>query len=338
MIYPYRSMASSIQEPSANCWGITEGAAGMVSQVKGLAEAVGCPYVLHTSHVRQPWKSMLTNCVPLASWVFKQSEMFDADPPRLVITCGRQAVLSALYLKKRYQSRIITVHIQNPRIDPRRFDLVISPRHDEMTGPNVLQSFGAIHHITPEVLAEARRNALSREQRLPASPFVAVLLGGPSRYYVYSNSDVERFEAKLLSLVRNGTRLLILPSRRTPVALIDRFHERFSADNMVWLREGENPYLAALALATHIIVTCDSASMISEAAATGKPVYVEYMAEHRHPRRFRRLHASFEESGITRPFQAELSEWTYEVPNDTAVAGQLIRDRMEMSHVTAESA
>ena len=33
----------------------------------------------------------------------------------------------------------------------------------------------------------------------------------------------------------------------------------------------ENPYLAALAVADAIVVTCDSVSMTSEAAATGKP-------------------------------------------------------------------
>ena len=33
-------------------------------------------------------------------------------------------------------------------------------------------------------------------------------------------------------------------------------------------------YLSALAISENIIVTCDSSSMISEAALTGKPIYI----------------------------------------------------------------
>ena len=36
-------------------------------------------------------------------------------------------------------------------------------------------------------------------------------------------------------------------------------------------------YLSSLKLADHIVVTCDSTSMISEAAMTGKPIYVAHM-------------------------------------------------------------
>ena len=36
----------------------------------------------------------------------------------------------------------------------------------------------------------------------------------------------------------------------------------------------EKAYLSGLSLAKYIVVTCDSTSMISEAALTGKPIYV----------------------------------------------------------------
>lgn len=304
----------------------------MVSQVKGLAQAVGLPYVLHTAPLRRPWKSMLIGCIPATRWIFQQPELFDADPPRLLITCGRQAVMSALYLKKRHGRRVFTVHIQDPRITPRRFDLIVSPEHDRLLGPNVVQSVGALHHITRQVLDEAARIGLAGGLPLPPPPFVTVLLGGPNRYYDFSDADMQRLEHKLVRLVRDeAIRLAILPSRRTPEAALQRFRTRFLPENSVWCRDGDNPYLAALALGTHIIVTSDSASMISEAAATGKPIYVEYLTERRYARRFRRLHDSFQRLGITRPFEGALSDWTYDVPNDTAAVGQRIRNRLESS-------
>ena len=48
-------------------------------------------------------------------------------------------------------------------------------------------------------------------------------------------------------------------------------------------------YLSSLKLADHIVVTCDSTSMISEAAMTGKPIYVAQMKPNRNNSRFRKF-------------------------------------------------
>ena len=57
-------------------------------------------------------------------------------------------------------------------------------------------------------------------------------------------------------------------------------------------------YLSAYALATYIVVTCDSISMISEAMASGKPIYVAHMKAKRNNYRFKRFFGLFEEMGI----------------------------------------
>ncbi len=38
-------------------------------------------------------------------------------------------------------------------------------------------------------------------------------------------------------------------------------------------------YLSAYALANYVVVTCDSTSMISEAATSGKPIFVAHMKD-----------------------------------------------------------
>ncbi|MGH6934195.1 MAG: ELM1/GtrOC1 family putative glycosyltransferase [Dongiaceae bacterium] len=82
---------------------------------------------------------------------------------------------------------------------------------------------------------------------------------------------------KLLSeaTAATGGSLLITTSPRTSDAVAAALQRSIRAPSHFhsWRDEGMgNPYLAFLALADRIVVTSDSASMIAEACATGKPV------------------------------------------------------------------
>jgi mitochondrial fission protein ELM1 len=126
----------------------------------------------------------------------------------------------------------------------------------------------------------------------------------------------------------NDVLLAITTSRRTPPKVATRLKKRFGQNHFVWTGDGENPYFASLAMASHIIVTGDSVSMITEASATGKPVLVEHLTERRPAQRFRRFHRMFADAGITREFEGELTDWTYEPPRDTEKVAAIIRERM----------
>jgi mitochondrial fission protein ELM1 len=68
---------------------------------------------------------------------------------------------------------------------------------------------------------------------------------------------------------------MITASRRTPAPLRDALKQLAArSSGFFWDGDGENPYLALLALADAIVVTADSANMVGEAAATGAPVLV----------------------------------------------------------------
>lgn len=323
------SLARPTTSSAEGCWTLTDGAAGIVSQVRGLSAAVGLPSIAKTTVLRNPWKRLPSAWIPTTSRVFRDPATLEAlPPPRLVVSSGRHSITASLYLKKVHGDRTFTVHIQDPKIDPARFDLVIAPQHDGLTGDNVIQSLGAIHHVTKEVLAAAAEAPPKSLLRL-GRPFVAVLLGGPNRSYDFSASDIDRLMAGLNQIVnRDAVRLAVLPSRRTPSEALRRLKEQFAVQHLVWDGEGENPYLASLALASHLVVTGDSVSMTSEAAATGKPVYTLELTEKRRARRFRRFHQSFREAGITRPFAGRLDVWHYQPPNDTAHAAALVRERI----------
>jgi len=64
--------------------------------------------------------------------------------------------------------------------------------------------------------------------------------------------------------------------------------------------------------------------MVSEAAATGKPVHVVPLDGG--SAKFARFHSAMREAGITRPFHGEIEHWSYAPPDDNARAGALIRD------------
>ena len=66
---------------------------------------------------------------------------------------------------------------------------------------------------------------------------------------------------------------------RTPKEIIDLSIREMSSCGHVVNEVDKQAYLSAYALANYIIVTCDSTSMISEAATSGKPIFVAHMKE-----------------------------------------------------------
>ena len=68
-------------------------------------------------------------------------------------------------------------------------------------------------------------------------------------------------------------------------------------------------YLSGLSLAKYIIVTCDSTSMISEAALTGKPVYIAEIKAMKNDYRFQKFKKLFNNLNITKNLSDKLEIW-----------------------------
>ena len=107
-------------------------------------------------------------------------------------------------------------------------------------------------------------------------PILSVLIGGNNRAYRLTLRRVDEIAGALASILRSGGgSVLVTPSRRTAAAGLGLLRERLEGlSTAIWDGSGENPYFAYLALADAVLVTADSVSMISEAAATGKPVHI----------------------------------------------------------------
>ena len=74
--------------------------------------------------------------------------------PDLIISCGRKSVIPSILLKKK-NKKIFTIHIQDPKVNLKNFDIIIAPEHDNLIGDNVFNSKGAIHYITESEINKA---------------------------------------------------------------------------------------------------------------------------------------------------------------------------------------
>ena len=310
---------------SPSIWAVHDGKIGMANQVLGLAEAVGLPFTEKRIAVRVPWRHLAPNL-----WVQPLSALGpDGDPmdppwPDLVIACGRNAVAPALAVKRANAGRTLWVQIQDPRFARGRADLLVVPSHDPARGANVVVTLGAVHRVTPGRLAAEAARLGDRFATLPR-PLVAVLVGGDNRVYRFAPDRFAAFAVQLAALARRGYGLMVTPSRRTGPEAEALLRERLAGlPAYVWDGTGDNPYFAMLGLADATIVTADSVSMVSEAAATGKPVHVVPLDGGSD--KFSRFHEAMAQSGITRPFRGQIEQWTYVPPDDNARAGAAIRD------------
>lgn len=311
-------------------WAVSDGRAGIENQALGLAEAVArlTAAEVERRHVRF---AGLYASLPTALQVAPQRFLAaDADRiappwPDLWIATGRASLPFSLRVKRWSGGRTFVVQTQDPRLPPDRFDLVVPPKHDGLTGANVFPIVGAPHRITPERLAEAWPAFAALLDPLPR-PRVAVLIGGKSGAFDLPPERARTMADEIAAAVQAaGGSVMLTFSRRTPAAAKAILAERLnSLPGVVWDGEGPNPLFAFLHAADHILVTEDSANMATEAASTGKPVHLLAMAGE--SAKFARLHAELEALGAARRFAGRLDAWHYSPLRETErTAAEILR-------------
>lgn len=303
---------------------MTDGVIGTENQCIGLAERVGLPFQVKRIKVRAPWRWLPPQVwiAPLAALGADGNRL--APPwPDLLIASGRKAAAPSIAVRKAAAGRTFTVQVQNPVMALDRFDLVVAPRHDRLAGPNVVSTTGSLHGLTPDVLAHAATRCAGEVADL-ARPRVLVLVGGANKVYRFGIREAETLAAQLSSLPGS---LLVTTSRRTGAEQTAALIAGLPADRaLIWDGTGDNPYPGWLGLADAVVVTGDSVNMVTEACASGRPVYVVDLPGG--SAKFRAFHDLMRAGGHTRPFEGRLDDWTPAPLDDTQAVADIIRDKL----------
>lgn len=251
------------------------------------------------------------------------------DMPHLLVTAGRQSALLSRIIGKQQPASVKRIHILNPRIDPGHFDLVITPSHDGLAGPNVVTTTGSLNVIDKTTLDHAATQWAGQYAQLP-SPRQIVLIGGSNRAYTISDETIRQLAsaAQRHADQHGGSILVSLAPRSSEQvqASVLRHFGQLAVE--VWRGGPENPYLGYLAYADSIAVTPDSINMVSEACAVGVPVAVDY-TRITHSR-FRRFYQQLADRGHINSMSGPGQVNDRSPLRETQAVAQQVRDRLEL--------
>jgi len=303
---------------------LTQGMHGMISQVEGLAKALDIDFTHHTVELNNFWKLFPPKITPISQRVFKKIDTKDFD---VIISCGRKSVIPSIYLKKTSSKKIINIHIQDPKVNLDNFSYVIAPEHDQLSGENVLSTKGALHYLTKE---EIKSNTNYLKNRLQTKKeYFLLILGGPTKHYEYSEDNILNILNLFNDLVKkNNLQGIVIPSMRTPKNIIELSKHKLGKNSLIIETIDKKAYLSALSLAKYISVTCDSTSMISEAALTGKPIYIAEIPAKKNDQRIQKFKELFYQLKIIKKLETTLETWDYEILNETSRIANEIKKKL----------
>ena len=306
---------------------LTQGMHGMISQVEGLAKALNLDYTHQTIKLKKFWNYVPSKFTPISENILSEKFVCDA---KVIISCGRKSVIPSIALKKKFGKNILNIHIQDPKVRLSNFDFIIAPEHDGLEGENVLTSKGALHYLTNDELDSNENYLKSRIN--DQKKIVTLIIGGPTKYYNYNDKVIDNIFSKIKqNFLDNSYQLIVVPSMRTPQLIIDKAKNYFDKDQIVIPNVDKKAYLCSLKKADHIIVTCDSTSMISEAAITGKPIYVAQMPATKNNKRFKNFFNLFISLNIIKELESSVENWTYNKLNETSKIADQIREKIKLN-------
>jgi hypothetical protein len=165
----------------------------------------------------------------------------------------------------------------------KRFDMVVLPRHDARKGvveKNVVVTDVALSPVDDEFMKKGSA-AIKPYIKKVNGPLIGFLFGGDNQDFKYSPEKVADVVGQIISAARDsGAGVMATTSRRTSVraekAIKDRLGSFEGTSLLVVANEKNIPNAIGgiLDMCNVIVVSGESVSMISEAAASGKQVLV----------------------------------------------------------------
>ena len=201
--------------------------------------------------------------------------------PSIIITTGRRMAGTSIALKSILKNNIKTIHIQNPRLSAKNFDLLLIPEHDKIRGKNVVQTKGALSFFDEKDIKKFNEPSINRIKT--KNNTVLLMVGGNSKRQKPQNSEYYDLSTKVIKGVKNlDAQLIVGVSRRTPNKATKILQSTFSKhlkDFMIFSPSDNNIYPQILKIIDYIIVTSDSVNMISEIATLSKPLFIFHFSK-----------------------------------------------------------
>lgn len=313
-------------------WAVSDGRAGIEAQVVGLANAIARKRSAQIVVKQIGWKSWIGRLpwwlTPFPRRLLTPQSDIAPPWPDIWIAAGRATLPLSIRMRRWSGRKTYVVQVQDPRMPTRLFDLVIPPKHDRLDGDNVFPITGSPGRVNAERMAADLQRFQTELDALPR-PRVAVIIGGKSKAHDISPERAAAMAREIeLPVVQEGGSVMVSFTRRTPDPAKNILEARLKhVPGVIWDGEGDNPYFAYLAAADYILVTEDSTNLATDAASTGKPVFVMKMDGE--SLKFRLFHEDLERLGAARPFGGAFHRWTYEPLAETERAADEVLRRFD---------
>lgn len=260
-------------------WLIEAYRAGERGQVRALVDALGWPCESKKLEYRSlMFMPHVLGLNTLAGIRPASRHLLHGPWPDLVISSGVRNEPVCRWIRQQSGGHTRYVHVGKPWAVIDSFDAVITtPQYRVADADNVAQNTLTLNKITASGLRQAALTWGETFADLPR-PHIAVVVGGNSGPFTFGAKAARRLAQEASKLARSkGGSLLVTTSSRTASAAVEALRDHLDAPNYFYPWRADdvaNPYLGILGCADQLVVTADSIAMLSEACATGKPVYM----------------------------------------------------------------
>ncbi len=201
--------------------------------------------------------------------------------PSIIITTGRRMAGTSIALKSILKNNVKTIHIQNPKLSPNNFDLLLIPEHDKIKGKNIIQTKGALCFFEEKDMKKFKEPNLNKIKTKKST--VLLMVGGNSKKQKPNSSEYFELSTKVIQGIKNlDAQLIVSFSRRTPNKAIKILESTFSKhlkDFKILSSDENKLYPKILKIIDYTIVTSDSVNMISELATLSKPLFIFHFSK-----------------------------------------------------------
>lgn len=298
-------------------WVLADDRPGNTTQSVGLAQALGWPYEVKALSFTPLARTIERLCGAFAATRIGMDAVRSAPLvppwPDLVIAAGWRLAPVARWIRKQShgRTRVVQMGRKGGHVAG-LFDAVVTCGYFRLPPhPRRIEIVAPLTQVTAERCAQAAARWRSLFAHAP-HPHVMLLAGGATSRHRFDADLAERMGAAVQAFAAAaGGAVFAITSRRTGAEATEALARGLGASGHVhrWQPgQQDNPYLAYLALADVLVVTGESESMLAEAAASGKPLYIYPLPPVQRPRRLKAR------------FKAHLKDWV--VAHAYASSGQ----------------